>query len=99
MVQVQQQKSKLTLQAVFGDDGRLLDDADDAGQCFREYWSRTICAREDMTHEVNTADGMHHVVRAPGGIIRTRSEEDFSTMLARKTRNWHRDPDGLRHST
>ena len=77
-------KHNLTLHAVLGEDGRVLDDADDAGHCLREHWSRIFHARKEVAQDVNPKDVMRHVVRAPDDIVWTMSEEDFCTMLARK---------------
>ena len=79
MAHGQQKKNKLTPHAVIGDNGRTVDDADDAGQCLREYWSKIFRAREDIAHEVNPEDVKCNMWPGP----RTMLEEDFCAILAR----------------
>ena len=59
----------MTPYAVLGDSGRVLDDADDAGQRLREFWSKIFRAREHITQEVNPEGVMQHVVRASENIL------------------------------
>ena len=73
-------KSQLTVQAVLRDGGRILDNAEDARQCIREYWSKIFRAREDIAHEVKPEDVLRHVVRALEDIVWTMSEADFCTL-------------------
>ena len=79
----------MTLHAVLGDDGGVLEDADDARKCLRGYWSKILRAREDSVQDVNPEDVMLHVAKAPKVIAGTMSKKVLCIVLAH-TRHRHR---------